>query len=125
MTGSALIPVKALVMNTLSLGAVLGALVWIFLNGYLSGLLGFQAFGAIKLGVPVVVLVFAFGLSMDYKVFLLSRITECNASDVAACVAETVWTGGAVRDDGRHRGSPCRMAPGLDGLPRPSWTPAA
>lgn len=76
MTGSVLIPLKALVMNTLSLGAVFGALVWIFQDGHLAGLLGFQPFGALELWVPVVVFVFAFGLSMDYEVFLLSRIKE-------------------------------------------------
>jgi putative drug exporter of the RND superfamily len=78
MTGSVLIPIKALVMNTLSLGAVFGALVWVFQDGHLSHLLGFQAFGAIEAWVPVVVFVFAFGLSMDYEVFLLSRITEAH-----------------------------------------------
>jgi RND superfamily putative drug exporter len=77
MTGSVLVPAKALVMNTLSLGATFGALVWIFQDGNLSGVLGFDAFGAIELWVPVVVFVFAFGLSMDYEVFLLSRIKEC------------------------------------------------
>ena len=78
MTGSVLIPIKALVMNTLSLGAVFGALVWIFQDGHLSHLLGFQAFGAIEAWVPVVVFVFAFGLSMDCEVFLLSRIKEAH-----------------------------------------------
>jgi putative drug exporter of the RND superfamily len=77
MTGSVLIPVKALVMNTLSLGAVFGALVWIFQDGHLSSLLGFTAFGAIETWIPVIVFAFAFGLSMDYEVFLLSRIKEC------------------------------------------------
>ncbi|HEV2376345.1 MAG TPA: MMPL family transporter [Streptosporangiaceae bacterium] len=77
-TGSVLIPVKALVMNTLSLGAVFGALVWVFQDGHLSHLLGFQPFGTIEAWVPVVVFVFAFGLSMDYEVFLLSRITEAH-----------------------------------------------
>ena len=77
MTGSVLIPVKALVMNTISLGAVFGALVWVFQVGHLSSLLGFQAFGAIEAWVPVIVFAFAFGLSMDYEVFLLSRIKEC------------------------------------------------
>jgi RND superfamily putative drug exporter len=76
MTGSVLVPLKALVMNTLSLGATFGALVWIFQQGHLSGLLGFQAFGAIEAWAPVVVFVFAFGLSMDYEVFLLSRVKE-------------------------------------------------
>ena len=77
MTGSILVPLKALVMNTLSLGATFGALVWVFQDGHLSGLLGFQSFGAIEVWVPIVVFVFAFGLSMDYEVFLLSRIKEC------------------------------------------------
>jgi RND superfamily putative drug exporter len=77
MTGSILVPLKALVMNTLSLGATFGALVWIFQDGHLSGLLGFESFGAIEVWVPIVVFVFAFGLSMDYEVFLLSRIKEC------------------------------------------------
>jgi RND superfamily putative drug exporter len=76
MTGSILVPIKALVMNLLSLGATFGALIWIFQDGHLSGLLGFDAFGAIELWVPIVTFVFAFGLSMDYEVFLLSRIKE-------------------------------------------------
>jgi len=62
MTGSVLVPIKALV--------------WIFQEGHLSGLLGFQSFGAIEVWVPVLVFVLAFGLSMDDEVFLLSRITE-------------------------------------------------
>ena len=77
MTGSVLVPLKALVMNTLSLGATFGALVLIFQDGHLSGLMGFSAFGAIEVWVPIVVFVFAFGLSMDYEVFLLSRVKEC------------------------------------------------
>ena len=77
MTGSVLIPVKALVMNTLSLGATFGALVWVFQQGHLSGVLGFTPYGAIEVWVPVIVFVFSFGLSMDYEVFLLSRIKEC------------------------------------------------
>jgi RND superfamily putative drug exporter len=76
MTGSVLIPVKALVMNTLSLGATFGALVWVFQDGHLASLLGFTAFGAIEAWIPVIVFAFAFGLSMDYEVFLLSRIKE-------------------------------------------------
>src|SRR5439155_17718196 len=78
MTGSVLVPVKALVMNTLSLGATFGALVWIFQDGHLASLLGFTAFGAIEAWMPVIVFAFAFGLSMDYEVFLLSRIKEAH-----------------------------------------------
>jgi RND superfamily putative drug exporter len=63
-------------MNVLSLGATFGALVWIFQDGHLASLLGFTAFGAIEAWAPVIIFTFAFGLSMDYEVFLLSRIKE-------------------------------------------------
>ena len=76
MTGSVLVPIKALVMNVLSLGASFGALVWVFQEGHLHSLLGFQPPGALEVWVPVIVFVFAFGLSMDYEVFLLSRVKE-------------------------------------------------
>lgn len=76
MTGSIVVPIKAVVMNILSLGASFGALVWIFQEGHLSGLLGFDSVGALDLWMPVLILIFAFGLSMDYEVFLLSRIKE-------------------------------------------------
>jgi RND superfamily putative drug exporter len=76
MTGSLLVPLKALVMNTLSLGASFGALVLIFQEGHLAGLLGFQSTGGLETWVPVLVFAFAFGLSMDYEVFLLARVKE-------------------------------------------------
>jgi putative drug exporter of the RND superfamily len=76
MTGSVLIPVKALVMNVLSLSAVYGAMVWIFQDGHLSGLLGFTPTGTINITMPMLMFCIAFGLSMDYEVFLLSRIKE-------------------------------------------------
>jgi RND superfamily putative drug exporter len=76
MTGSVVVPVKAIVMCILSLGASFGALVWVFQDGHLSGLLGFDAPGMVDITVPVLIFVFAFGLSMDYEVFLLSRIKE-------------------------------------------------
>lgn len=76
MTGSLIVPAKAVVMNILSLGASFGAMVWIFQQGHLSGLLGFESVGALDLWMPVLILIFAFGLSMDYEVFLLSRIKE-------------------------------------------------
>jgi putative drug exporter of the RND superfamily len=94
MTGSVLVPIKALIMNTLSLGATFGALVWIFQDGHLSGLLDFDAFGAIEVWVPVVVFVFAFGLSMDYEVFLLSRIKECHDE---GCDSDTAVAKGLQR----------------------------
>jgi hypothetical protein len=93
-----LIPVKALVMNTLSLGATFGALVWIFQDGHLSSLLGFQAFGAIEAWIPVIVFAFAFGLSMDYEVFLLSRIKEAynETGDTNTAVAAGLQRSGRI-----------------------------
>ena len=76
MTGSVLVPVKALVMNTLSLGATFGVLVLVFQDGFGADLLDFTPTGALETWVPVVVFAFAFGLSMDYEVFLLSRVKE-------------------------------------------------
>jgi putative drug exporter of the RND superfamily len=76
MTGSLIVPIKAVLMNILSLGASFGAMVWIFQDGHLSGILAFDSVGALDLWMPVLILIFAFGLSMDYEVFLLSRIKE-------------------------------------------------
>jgi RND superfamily putative drug exporter len=76
MTGSLLVPLKALAMNVVSLGASLGVLVWIFQDGHLEDLLGFTATGGIEAFVPALALAFGFGLAMDYEVFLLSRIVE-------------------------------------------------
>ncbi len=87
MTGSLVVPVKALVMNVLSLGATMGVLVWIFQKGNLSGTLGFAPTGAIESTVPILVLAFGFGLSMDYEVFLLSRIVELHEQGLATADA--------------------------------------
>ncbi|MCD0481548.1 MMPL family transporter [Streptacidiphilus sp. ASG 303] len=76
MTGSVVVPVKALLMNVLSLGCSLGALTLVFQHGWFSGLLGFTPTGGLESYVPVLVFAFAFGLSMDYEVFLLARIKE-------------------------------------------------
>jgi RND superfamily putative drug exporter len=90
MTGSIIVPIKAVIMNILSLGASFGALVWIFQEGHLAGLLGFDSVGALDLWMPVLILIFAFGLSMDYEVFLLFRIKEVHDetgdSDLAVAV---------------------------------------
>jgi RND superfamily putative drug exporter len=76
-TGSVLIPVKAVLLNLLSLSATFGAAVWIFQEGHLRWLLGdFQTNGAIELTTPILLFAVAFGLSMDYELFLLSRIKE-------------------------------------------------
>nr|WP_298457808.1 MMPL family transporter [uncultured Cellulomonas sp.] len=76
MTGSVVIPVKALLTNIVSLAASLGVLVWVFQDGNLSGLLDFASTGGIETYVVALVIAFAFGLAMDYEVFLLSRIKE-------------------------------------------------
>lgn len=75
LTGSVVLPVKALFMNTLSLTAAFGALVWIFQEGHLGGL-GTAATGTLGVQLPVLLFCIAFGLSMDYEVFLISRIRE-------------------------------------------------
>ncbi|MFF2776963.1 MMPL family transporter [Streptomyces sp. NPDC058052] len=76
LTGSLVVPVQAVVLNALSLTAMFGAVVWVFQDGHLSGLLGFTATGDIETTLPVLMFCVAFGLSMDYGVFLLSRIKE-------------------------------------------------
>src|SRR5437764_7165618 len=69
-------PLKALVLNLLSLTATFGAMVWIFQDGHLSGLLSFTPTGTLDTSTPILMFCIAFGLSMDYEVFLLSRIKE-------------------------------------------------
>ena len=76
LSGSVLIPIKALLLNVLSLTATFGAMVWIFQEGNLAGLFGVTATGAIDTAMPILMFCIAFGLSMDYEVFVLSRIKE-------------------------------------------------
>lgn len=73
---SLLLPLKAILMNALSILASYGALVWVFQDGNLSGLLGFTPLGFVEASLPVVMFCVLFGLSMDYEVFLLSRVRE-------------------------------------------------
>ena len=75
LTGSVVLPVKAIILNVLSLTAAFGALVWIFQDGHL-GALGTTPTGALDANMPVLLFCIAFGLSMDYEVFLVSRIRE-------------------------------------------------
>jgi RND superfamily putative drug exporter len=75
-TGSVLLPVKAVLTNVLSIGAALAAVVWVFQEGHLAGWLGTGPLSATHVSVPVLVATIAFGLSVDYEVFLLSRIRE-------------------------------------------------
>ncbi|MFJ6577985.1 MMPL family transporter [Streptomyces sp. NPDC091368] len=76
LTGSVVVPLQAVLLNALSLTAMFGAVVWVFQEGHLSGLLGFTSTGDIETTLPVLMFCVAFGLSMDYGVFLLSRIKE-------------------------------------------------
>ncbi|PID96425.1 MAG: multidrug RND transporter [Actinomycetales bacterium] len=84
MTGSVVIPIKALILNVLSLGASLGITTWIFQNGHLSELLGFTSTGAVESMIPPLVFALGFGLSMDYELFLISRIAEVYRSGVSS-----------------------------------------
>lgn len=74
--GSIILPIKAVLMGALSLGASLGVVVWGFQEGAFSGLLGFEAVGTIDPTYLVLIIVVAFGLAMDYELFLLSRVRE-------------------------------------------------
>ncbi|CAN5469731.1 MMPL family transporter [soil metagenome] len=98
LTGSVVLPVKAVLLNLLSLTAVFGSLVWVFQDGNL-GALGSAVTGALEVNIPVLMFCIAFGLSMDYEVFLISRIREywlasdrshaANRESVALGVAHT------------------------------------
>lgn len=77
LTGSVVLPIKALLLNVVSLSATLGAMVFIFQEGHLKWLVGdFAVTGTLATPTPILIICLAFGLSMDYEVFLLSRITE-------------------------------------------------
>jgi uncharacterized membrane protein YdfJ with MMPL/SSD domain len=73
---SIVIPLKAIALNLLSVGAAYGVLVWIFQDGHLQGLLGFHSNGGIVTWLPLFLFTILFGLSMDYHVFILSRVKE-------------------------------------------------
>lgn len=99
MFGSVVVPLKALVLNVLSLSATFGAMVWVFQEGNGSGLLDFTATGSLAATVPVLMFCVAFGLSMDYEVFLLSRIKEEHdrgATNVASVAVGLQRTGRIV-----------------------------
>jgi uncharacterized membrane protein YdfJ with MMPL/SSD domain len=91
MTGSVVLPVKALLMNLLSLSAAFGIVTLIFQNGNLEGLLGFTSQGALEMTQPILLFAVAFALSTDYAVFLLTRIKE--ARDSGMSNTESVATG--------------------------------
>jgi RND superfamily putative drug exporter len=91
-TGSVLIPIKALVLNLLSLAATLGALVWVFQNGHLQWLTGeYTVTGTVDISTIALIAVIAFALSMDYEVFMLARIKE--EHDAGASTSDAVAFG--------------------------------
>ena len=96
--GSFVLPLKAVVVNTLSIGASFGVVTWLFQDGHLSGLLGFESPGYLDATQPILMLAILFGLSMDYEVFLLSRVREhwdeCHDNSVA--VARGVQSTGRI-----------------------------
>ena len=76
-TGSIILPIKAVLLNILSLGATMGALTWVFIDGHLQWLVGsFTLTGTLDTSIVILISVVVFGLSMDYELFLLSRIRE-------------------------------------------------
>jgi uncharacterized membrane protein YdfJ with MMPL/SSD domain len=97
--GSLILPLQAIVMNALSLSAMYGVVTWIFQDGHLSGLLGFTPNGTISPTIPILMFAIMFGLSMDYEVFLLSRIRERYdiAGDNTTAIASGLQrTGGVI-----------------------------
>jgi RND superfamily putative drug exporter len=96
-TGSLVLPLKAVVMNVISISASFGALVWIFQQGHLSNLLNFTA-SSIDPSVPVLLFSIVFGLSMDYEVILISRIQEeyARTRDTRQAVAEGLERSGRL-----------------------------
>jgi len=95
--GSVLLPLKAVIMNLLSISASYGALVWIFQEGHLSGWLDFTP-GPIQTATPLIMFCFVFGLSMDYEVLLLSRVREEyeRGGNTAHAVAEALESTGRL-----------------------------
>jgi uncharacterized membrane protein YdfJ with MMPL/SSD domain len=97
--GSLVLPLQAIVMNILSLSAMYGVVTWIFADGHLSGLLGFTSNGTISPTIPILMFAIMFGLSMDYEVFLLSRIREryvATGDNTAAIASGLQSTGGVI-----------------------------
>ena len=95
---SVVLPIKAVVMNTLSILASFGALVWIFQEGNLSAILGFAPLGFVETTIPVILFCVLFGLSMDYEVFLLTRMREIydRTGDNTAAVAGGLERSGRI-----------------------------
>ncbi len=97
--GSLVLPVKALLMNVLSIGASFGVIVWAFQDGHLAPVLGFTSTGSVEATVTVLILAVVFGLSMDYELFLLSRVRAewlRTGDNTAAVAAGLQQTGGVI-----------------------------
>ena len=97
--GSLILPLEAIAANILSLSAMYGVVTWIFGDGHLTGLLGFTSNGTISPTIPVLMFAIMFGLSMDYEVFLLSRIREryvATGDNTAAIASGLQRTGGVI-----------------------------
>jgi trehalose monomycolate/heme transporter len=97
--GSLVLPIKAVVMNAISIAASFGVVTWIFADGHLEGLLGFTSTGYLDATQPILMLAILFGLSMDYEVFLLSRIREqwdATGDNTEAVAGGVQRTGGII-----------------------------
>ncbi|GGV31828.1 putative membrane protein [Streptomyces longisporoflavus] len=97
-TGSLLLPLRTLATTLLSLGAALGVVVWVFQDGHLAGLLGGEGLGALSLTAPPLIIAIAFGLAMDYELFILSRMRETwlETGDHRAATVEGLRRSGRV-----------------------------
>jgi putative drug exporter of the RND superfamily len=95
---SVILPLKAVVLNVLSILASYGALVFVFQQGHFSGILNFEAMGVIEATLPILLFAIIFGLSMDYEIFLLSRVAEAyeRTGDNVASVAEGLQRSGLI-----------------------------
>ncbi len=95
---SVILPLKAVLLNVLSILASYGALVFVFQQGHFSGLLNFEAMGVIEATLPILLFAIIFGLSMDYEIFLLSRVAEAydRTGDNEAAVAEGLQKSGMI-----------------------------
>ncbi|MEU6257838.1 MMPL family transporter [Streptomyces sp. NPDC047043] len=97
-TGSVLIPLRTILTTLLSLGAALGVVVWVFQDGHLAGLLGAEGLGALSLTAPPLIVAIAFGLAMDYELFILARMREARrlTGDDQEAVVEGLRRSGRV-----------------------------
>ena len=95
---SVILPLKAVLLNVLSILASYGALVFVFQQGHFSGLLNFEAMGVIEATLPILLFAIIFGLSMDYEIFLLSRIAEAydRTGDNEAAIVEGLQKSGMI-----------------------------